>query len=255
KSYDPHADEDKLNRAYVFSMKAHGSQKRESGDSYFSHPLEVAGILTHYKLDDDTIITALLHDTVEDTLATTDELERQFGTEVARLVDGVTKLSRIELQSEVSRQAENFRKLLLAMSEDIRVLLVKLADRLHNMRTLRYIPDSERRRRIARETMDIYAPLAERIGMHDIKDELEDLAFAELNPDARESIVARLKFLREQGGDLVERIIKELTRILREDGLEAQITGREKQPYSIWRKMQKRNVAFEQLSDIMAFRM
>ena len=186
KSYDPHADEDKLNRAYVFSMKAHGSQKRESGDSYFSHPLEVAGILTRYKLDDDTIVTALLHDTVEDTLATLPDIERRFGSEVARLVDGVTKLSRIELQSEASRQAENFRKLLLAMSEDIRVLLVKLADRLHNMRTLRYLPDSERRRRIARETMDIYAPLAERIGMHDIKDELEDLAFAELNPDARE---------------------------------------------------------------------
>ncbi|MGO8865957.1 MAG: RelA/SpoT family protein [Alphaproteobacteria bacterium] len=255
KSYDPHADEDKLNRAYVFSMKAHGSQKRESGDSYFSHPLEVAGILTRYKLDDDTIVTALLHDTVEDTLATLPDIERRFGPEIARLVDGVTKLSRIELQSEASRQAENFRKLLLAMSEDIRVLLVKLADRLHNMRTLRFIPDSERRRRIARETMDIYAPLAERIGMHDIKDELEDLAFAELNPDARESIVARLKFLREQGGDLVERIIMELTRILREEGLVAQITGREKQPYSIWRKMQKRNVAFEQLSDIMAFRM
>ena len=169
RSYDPHADEDKLNRAYVFSMKAHGSQKRESGDPYFSHPLEVAGILTHYKLDDDTIVTALLHDTVEDTLATPDELERHFGAEVARLVDGVTKLSRIELQSEVSRQAENFRKLLLAMSEDIRVLLVKLADRLHNMRTLKFIRDAERRRRIARETMDIYAPLAVRIGMHEIK--------------------------------------------------------------------------------------
>jgi len=255
KAYDPHADEDKLNRAYVFSMKAHGSQTRESGDSYFSHPLEVAGILTRYKLDDDTIVTALLHDTVEDTLATLEEIEHLFGPEVARLVDGVTKLSRIELQSEASRQAENFRKLLLAMSEDIRVLLVKLADRLHNMRTLRYIRESDRRRRIARETMEIYAPLAERIGMHDIKDELEDLAFAELNPDARESIVTRLTFLREQGGGLVGRIINELTAKLREDGLEAKITGREKQPYSIWRKMQKRNVAFEQLSDIMAFRM
>jgi guanosine-3',5'-bis(diphosphate) 3'-pyrophosphohydrolase len=254
RSYDPHADEDKLNRAYVFSMKAHGSQKRESGDPYFSHPLEVAGILTRYKLDDDTIVTALLHDTVEDTLATLDDIERRFGPEVARLVDGVTKLSRIELQSEASRQAENFRKLVLAMSEDIRVLLVKLADRLHNMRTLHFIPSAERRRRIARETMDIYAPLAERIGMHDIKDELEDLAFAEINPDARESIIARLKFLRERGGDLVSRIIQELKRILKEEGVEAQISGREKQPYSIWRKMQKRNVAFEQLSDIMAFR-
>ncbi|MFI4987126.1 MAG: RelA/SpoT family protein [Alphaproteobacteria bacterium] len=255
KSYDPHADEDKLNRAYVFSMKAHGSQTRESGDSYFSHPLEVAGILTRYKLDDDTIVTALLHDTVEDTLATLDDIERRFGGEVARLVDGVTKLSRIELQqSEATRQAENFRKLVLAMSEDIRVLLVKLADRLHNMRTLRFIKDSERRRRIARETMDIYAPLAERIGMHDLKDELEDLAFAELNPDAHESIMQRLRFLREQGGGLADRIVKELTRILGEENLGAQISGREKQPYSIWRKMQKRNVAFEQLSDIMAFR-
>jgi len=255
KAYDPHADEDKLNRAYVFSMKAHGSQTRESGDAYFSHPLEVAGILTRYKLDDDTIVTALLHDTVEDTLTTLPEIERQFGQEVARLVDGVTKLSRIELQSEASRQAENFRKLLLAMSEDIRVLLVKLADRLHNMRTLRFIQQSERRRRIARETMDIYAPLAERIGMHDMKDELEDLAFAELNPDARESIVTRLVYLRDQGGGLVRRIIEELTLKLKEEGLEAKISGREKQPYSIWRKMQKRNVAFEQLSDIMAFRM
>jgi GTP pyrophosphokinase len=254
RSYDPHADEDKLNRAYVFSMKAHGSQKRESGDPYFSHPLEVAGILTRYKLDDDTIVTALLHDTVEDTLATFEDIERRFGPEVARLVDGVTKLSRIELQSEASRQAENFRKLVLAMSEDIRVLLVKLADRLHNMRTLRFLDNSERRRRIARETMDIYAPLAERIGMHDMKDELEDLAFAELNPDARESIVARLKFLREQGGGVVGRIIDELNRILKQDGINANISGREKQPYSIWRKMQRRNVAFEQLSDIMAFR-
>jgi len=254
RAYDPDADEDKLNRAYVFSMKAHGSQKRESGDPYFSHPLEVAGILTRYKLDSDTIVTALLHDTVEDTLATLEDIERRFGHEVARLVDGVTKLSRIELQSEASRQAENFRKLLLAMSEDIRVLLVKLADRLHNMRTLRYINDPERRRRIARETMEIYAPLAERIGMHDIKDELEDLAFSELNPDARESIIARLKFLREQGGDLVSRIMAELRRILHDEGIEAQISGREKQPYSIWRKMQRRNVAFEQLSDIMAFR-
>ena len=254
RAYDADADEDKLNRAYVYSMKAHGSQKRESGDPYISHPLEVAGILTRYKLDEDTIVTALLHDTVEDTLATLDDIEHHFGPEVARLVDGVTKLSRIELQSEESRQAENFRKLLLAMSEDIRVLLVKLADRLHNMRTLKYIKDPERRRRIARETMEIYAPLAERIGMHDLKDELEDLAFAELNPDARESIIARLKFLREQGGGLVARIIAELKRVLADEGIAAQVSGREKQPYSIWRKMQKRNVAFEQLSDIMAFR-
>ena len=170
RAYDPAADEDALNRAYVFSMKAHGTQKRASGDPYFSHPLEVAGILTGMRLDTATIVTALLHDTVEDTLATREEIERLFGGEIGRLVDGVTKLSRIELQSDLTKQAENFRKFLLAMSEDIRVLLVKLADRLHNMRTLHYINDPEKRRGIARETMEIYAPLAERIGMREFKD-------------------------------------------------------------------------------------
>src|SRR5215510_3560901 len=176
KSYDPHADEGSLNRAYVFSMKAHGAQLRASGDPYFSHPIEVAGILSQMKLDSASIITGLLHDTVEDTVATLDDIERLFGREITRLVDGVTKLSRIELQSDQTKQAENFRKLVLAMSEDIRVLLVKLADRLHNMQTLRFIKSEEKRRRIARETMDIYAPLAERIGMHRMKDQLEDLA-------------------------------------------------------------------------------
>src|SRR5579883_2552651 len=236
KSYDPAADEDALNRAYVFTVKAHGSQKRASGDPYFSHPVEVAGILAGMRLDSASIITGLLHDTVEDTLATLDEIERVFGAEIARLVDGVTKLSRVELQSGQTKQAENFRKLVLAMSEDIRVLLVKLADRLHNMRTLRFIKDADKRRRIARETMDIYAQLAERIGMHEMKDELEDLAFTELYPDARGSIIARLAFLREEGG------------------IDAQVSGREKSPYSVWRKMQRKDVGFEQLSDIMAFR-
>ncbi|HVO17220.1 MAG TPA: HD domain-containing protein, partial [Alphaproteobacteria bacterium] len=254
KAYDAGADEDALNRAYVFSMKAHGSQKRESGDPYFSHPLEVAGILTRYRLDGDTIVTALLHDTVEDTLATLDDIETMFGKNIARLVDGVTKLSRLELQSSSTSQAENFRKLLLAMSEDIRVLLVKLADRLHNMRTLSAIKSDEKRVRIARETMEIYAPLAERIGMHDIQVELEDLAFAELNPDARESVLARLKFLRERGGNVVERIIAELKSKLAAEGINADVSGREKTPYSIWRKMQRKSVGFEQLSDIMAFR-
>jgi len=255
KAFDPNADEDALNRAYVFSMKMHGAQKRASGDPYFSHPLEVAGILTQYKLDGASIVTALLHDTVEDTLTTVGEIERLFGPEIARLVDGVTKLSRLELQSDHTKQAENFRKLVIAMSEDIRVLLVKLADRLHNMRTLRFIESPEKRLRIARETMDIYAPLAERIGMRAIQEELEDLAFAELHPDARASIVARLKFLREKGGDVVTRITDQLKRVLAEDGLaEAWVSGREKAPYSIWRKMQRKNVGFEQLSDIMAFR-
>jgi len=254
KAYDPSADEDALNRAYVFSMKAHGSQKRASGDPYFSHTVEVAGILSGMKLDAASIITGLLHDTVEDTLATLEEIEQRFGPDIARLVDGVTKLSRIELQSDQTKQAENFRKLVLAMSEDIRVLLVKLADRLHNMRTLHFIKDAEKRRRIARETMEIYAPLAERIGMNEMKDELEDLAFAELNPEARESLKTRLGFLREKGGGLVGRIIEELKETLKESGVDAQVSGREKTTYSVWRKMQKKNVGFEQLSDIMAFR-
>ena len=180
KSYDEGADEDALNRAYVFSMKAHGSQRRASGDPFFSHPLEVAGILTEIKLDSASIITALLHDTVEDTVATLDEIRKLFGSEVAQLVDGVTKLSQLELQSADTHQAENFRKLLLATSRDIRVLLVKLADRLHNMRTLSYIKNAEKRAHIARETLEIYAPLAERIGMQRMKDELEDFAFGEL---------------------------------------------------------------------------
>src|ERR671929_1049014 len=216
KSYDPKADEAALNRAYVYSMKAHGSQLRASGDPYFSHPVEVAGLLAQMKLDTASIITGLLHDTVEDTVATLDDIERLFGPEIARLVDGVTKLSRIELQSDQTKQAENFRKLVLAMSEDIRVLLVKLADRLHNMRTLHFIKNDDKRRRIARETMDIYAPLAERLGMHQYMREMQLLAFRQLHPDARTSIVARLGFLRERGGDLVSRIVAEMTETLKE---------------------------------------
>jgi len=253
-SYDPQADEDALNRAYVYAMKMHGSQLRASGDPYFSHPIEVAGILTNYKLDCASIITALLHDTIEDTAATMADIEKMFGPDIARMVDGVTKLSRIELQSDHSKQAENFRKLVLAMSEDIRVLLVKLADRTHNMRTLHYIRNPDKRKRIALETMEIYAPLAERIGMSEVKSELEDLAFAELHGDVRDSIVARLNYLREQGGGLIDRILTQLNEIMGENGVEAEVAGREKSPFSIWRKMQMKNVAFEQLSDIMAFR-
>jgi GTP diphosphokinase / guanosine-3',5'-bis(diphosphate) 3'-diphosphatase len=254
RSYDPGADEEALNRAYVFAMKAHGSQARASGDPYFSHPLGVAEILARMRLDTASIVTGLLHDTVEDTDATLEDIRQKFGPEVSRLVDGVTKLSRIELQSDKTKHAENFRKLVLAMSEDIRVLLVKLADRLHNMETLRFIKDPEKRRRIASETMDIYGPLAERMGMHAMKDELEDLAFAELHHEARESIVHRLKFLHEQGGDIIQRITDELKRVLAEAGVEAWVSGREKSPYSIWRKMQKKNVGFEQLADVSALR-
>ncbi len=254
KAYDPDADEDLINRAYVFSMKAHGSQRRASGDAYFLHPLEVAGILADMKLDTGSIVTGLLHDTVEDTVATLEDIEEKFGQEISTLVDGVTKLSKLELQSDTSKQAENFRKLVVAMSRDIRVLLVKLCDRLHNMRTLDAIRNEDKRRRIARETLEIYAPLAERIGMHEMKDELEDLAFTHLNPDARDSIVRRLAQLKEEGGDLIARVMRELTEILTEGGVDATVTGREKRPYSIWRKMQRKNMAFEQLLDIMALR-
>jgi GTP diphosphokinase / guanosine-3',5'-bis(diphosphate) 3'-diphosphatase len=253
-SYDPDADEDMLNRAYVYGLKKHGTQVRASGDPYFSHPVEVAGILAEMKLDTASIVTGLLHDTIEDTDATRDEIARLFGESVARLVDGVTKLSRLEVQSESTKEAENLRKLVLAMSSDIRVLLVKLADRLHNMRTLHHIKDPARRRRIALETMDLYAPLASRIGMEKVKRELEELAFAELNPDGRASVLARQDYLRERGERLVPEIEAELIKTLKEGGLTAQVSGREKTPYSIWRKMQNKNVSFEQLADIMAFR-
>ena len=254
KSYDKAADEDLLNRAYVFAMQAHGTQKRASGIPYFTHPLEVAGILTRYRLDSSTIATALLHDTIEDTDATADEIRRLFGVEIARLVDGVTKLTRIELQSERTKQAENFRKLVMAMSDDIRVLLVKLADRLHNMRTLGAIPKADRRRRIALETLEIYAPLAHRIGMSEVKEELEELAFAEVNPEAYNSISARLKWLREQSGDITTSILKELRGKMDAADVRGAVVGREKTPYSIWQKMQQKSVAFEQMTDVTAFR-
>ncbi len=263
KAYDPEADEDLLNRAYVFSMKAHGSQLRASGDPYFCHPIEVAGILTELKLDDETIVTGILHDTIEDTVATQEQIDRLFGPSVGRLVDGVTKLSRIEAQTDSERQAENLRKFLLAMSNDIRVLLVKLADRLHNMRTLHHIKNESKRRRIARETMDIYAPLAERIGMYGFMDELSELAFMHLEPEAHASISARLARLRESAGATprpgktstdLDHVAEAIRSLLADRGIEAQVTGREKRPYSIWRKMQGRGLDFEQLSDIIAFR-
>ena len=253
KSYDPYADEDALNRAYVFALKKHGSQLRTSGDPYYSHPIEVAGILTKFKLDCASIVAALLHDTVEDTDTTLDEIKELFGDQVAQLVDGLTKLAMIEHKSGSSKQAENFRKLLLAMSEDIRVLLIKLADRLHNMRTLHFCPP-EKRARIAKETLDIYAPLAERIGMQEVKEEMDEIAFAELYKEAHDSIVARLNFLREQGSNIVPKIIRQLEKDMADNGIKCTISGREKSPYSIWRKMQLKNASFEQLADIMAFR-
>ena len=254
KDYDPDADEALLNRAYVYSVQKHGTQKRASGDPYFSHPIEVAGLMTDLKLDQETIVTALLHDTVEDTLATIEDIEKNFGDEVARLVDGVTKLSKIETLTENERAAENLRKFFLAMSEDLRVLLVKLADRLHNMRTLHFIRSEDKRRRIARETMDIYAPLAERVGMYEYMREMQLLAFEQLEPEAYATITGRLAQIRSQEGGQVDAIALAIKQALAEAGLKVEVSGREKHPYSIWRKMAERHVNFEQITDIMAFR-
>ncbi len=254
KAYDPDADEDLLNRAYVFSVKAHGSQLRASGDPYFSHPVEVAGILTDLHLDDETIACGILHDTLEDTVATAADIERLFGSNVLRLVDGVTKLSRIEAQTETERAAENLRKFLIAMSGDIRVLLVKLADRLHNMRTLHFIKSADKRQRIARETMDIYAPLAGRIGMYEFMEEMQELAFRELQPEAHATIVERLADLRADGEDMVSTVTADIRATLAARGIKAEVAGREKRPYSIWRKLQRPHTAFEKLADVIAFR-
>jgi len=254
KIYIPDLDPGAVVSAFDFAKKMHEGQTRSSGEPYYTHPVEVASILASMKMDIGTIITAILHDTLEDTDATYEQLSKMFGKDIADLVNGVSKLTRIESQTVEGKQAENFRKLLLAMSEDIRVLIVKLADRLHNMRTLDGISKPEKRRRIALETLEIYSPLAERIGVHKIKEELEDRAFAEIQPEARESIANRLSFLRQEGSSVVDHILDELNGLMSESGIEADITGREKTRYSIWKKMQRKNVAFEQLSDIMAFR-
>ena len=254
KDSNPAMDLHPIEDAIAYGKKMHEGQTRSSGEPYYTHPVAVADILAGMNMDSGTIITAILHDTLEDTEASYDDLSEKFGREIADLVNGVSKLTRIESQTIEGKQAENFRKLLLAMSEDIRVLLVKLADRLHNMRTIEGIKKPEKRRRIALETLEIYAPLAERVGVHKIKEELEDRAFAVLQPEARESIVNRLSFLRQEGEALVDNIIDELQTLLHKHKINAQITGREKTRYSIWKKMQRKNVAFEQLSDIMAFR-
>ena len=252
--YEPLANEDLLNRAYVFATQKHGDQKRASGDPYFSHPVEVAGILTNLRLDTSSIITALLHDTIEDTDATFGEIERLFGREIADMVNGVTKMSLLELSSADAAQAENFRKLLVATASDIRILLVKLADRLHNMRTLHYIKADEKRRRIAQETMDIYAPLAGRVGIQSFREELEDLSFAEINPQARQLVVDRLDELKSESGDMLEQIAYTFSSLIAEHGVTAQVYGRQKRPFSIWRKMQNKSISLEQLSDIFGYR-
>jgi GTP pyrophosphokinase len=255
RAYAPNAEISLVDEAYAVAFQAHGTQQRDNGDPYITHPLAVADILAGYRLDVPSICTALLHDTVEDTGTTLVQIERQFGGTIAGLVDGVTKLTRLELQSDRTKQAENFRKLVLAMSRDIRVLLVKLADRLHNMRTLQFVVNPARQQRIARETMDIYAPLAARIGMDAMKTELQTRSFAILDPEAYNSIQARLNYLRGQGADVIEEVRQELAQVCRDSGVEVlEVSGREKSAFSIWEKMQRRNIAFEQLSDIMAFR-
>ncbi|MGF9762864.1 bifunctional (p)ppGpp synthetase/guanosine-3',5'-bis(diphosphate) 3'-pyrophosphohydrolase [Microvirga sp. 0TCS3.31] len=253
KRYNPSADEALLNRAYVYAMMAHGTQKRASGDLFFGHPLEVAAILTDLKLDDATIAAAVLHDTVEDTQATLEEINKTFGPQIGALVDGLTKIKRLDLVSKRAAQGENFRKLLLAVADDVRVLLVKLADRLHNMRTLQFMP-AEKRKRIAEETLDIYAPLAGRMGIQEMREELEELSFQNLDPEAYEAIRRHLGELSAKSEKLVEEIERTLTTKLRAQGIEAVVSGRQKRPYSIWRKMERKSVSFEQLSDIFAFR-
>ncbi|MBL4646411.1 MAG: bifunctional (p)ppGpp synthetase/guanosine-3',5'-bis(diphosphate) 3'-pyrophosphohydrolase [Rhizobiales bacterium] len=256
--YNPDADETLLNKAYIYAMQKHGQQKRASGDPYFSHPLEVAAILTELHMDDATIAVALLHDTIEDTDATRAEIDGLFGPEIGQLVDGLTKIALLNLDSrqEVSKkakQAENLRKLLLAISDDVRVLLVKLADRLHNMRTLGHMAD-DKRKRIGQETLDIYAPLAGRMGMQDMREELEDLAFANVNPEAHRNISERLKELSDENDAIRSQIELELRERLDKAGITAQVTSRKKKPYSVFRKLEQKSISFEQLSDLLAFR-
>jgi len=254
KSYNRFLNIETVNKAYSFALEAHQNQKRDEGVPYIIHPVAVAKILTELKLDSATITTGLLHDTIEDTKVTYESVKKEFGEEVANLVDGVTKISALENRASEDSKAENFRKLILATSKDIRVLLVKLADRLHNMRTIQFVKDKEKKIRKAKETMEIYAPLAERMGMNTIRDELEDLSFSVLNKPARDLIIQRLQFIKNNKDDTFKSISTELIDLLNKNGVEATINGREKTPFSIWRKIQNKKVSLEQLTDIIGFR-
>ena len=254
KSYNKFLNSKSLNKAYNFALDAHQNQKRDEGVPYIIHPVAVANILTELKLDSATITTGLLHDTIEDTNVTYDKVKEEFGEEVANLVDGVTKISALEDRASDNSKAENFRKLILATSKDIRVLLVKLADRLHNMRTINFVKDKDKIIRKAKETMEIYAPLADRMGMNKIRDELEDLSFSVLNKPARDLIIDRLKFIKNNREDNFKNIAAELIDLLKSHGIYATITGREKTPFSIWRKIQNKKISLEQLTDIIGFR-
>ncbi|MBO6055736.1 MAG: bifunctional (p)ppGpp synthetase/guanosine-3',5'-bis(diphosphate) 3'-pyrophosphohydrolase [Alphaproteobacteria bacterium] len=253
-TYDPDANGDLIRKAYIFAMESHGMQKRASGSPYFYHPAEVARILGELHMDVATVVTGLLHDVIEDTNVSFEEIGEIFGTEIAFLIEGVTKLSKISYTSSQVRQTENFRKFLMAITQDIRVLVVKLVDRLHNMRTLNYIPSSDKRKRIALESLEIYAPLAERVGMNVIKDEIEDIAFFNLHPNEYRIITQKLDLIRSQDEHFVENTILALRKVFSDSGIHATITGREKTAYSIWKKMQKQNVNLEQIHDIIAFR-
>jgi len=254
KQYNPKVNESLIQKAYLLSKDAHGNQKRHSGELYFSHPLAVAEILIDLKLDQDSIITALLHDIVEDTEVSIEDIEKIFGNEISKLVDGVTKLSKIESWQANERMAENFRKLTIAMSEDIRVLIIKLADRLHNMRTLSYLPSKEKKIKKAKESLEIYAPLAGRIGLNKIKDELQDLSFAIVNHEDRNNIIEKLKEIKEKNKNIIDLILKEISELFKKENFDCEISGREKKPYSIWIKMKSKNISFYNLHDIMAFR-
>ena len=254
KSYNKFLNSESLNKAYNFALEAHQNQKRDEGVPYIIHPVAVAKILTELKLDSATITTGLLHDTIEDTNVTYDTVKKEFGEEVANLVEGVTKISALEDKASSDSKAENFRKLILATSKDIRVLLVKLADRLHNMRTIQFVKDKEKIIRKAKETMEIYAPLADRMGMNRIRDELEDLSFSVLNKPARDLILERLNFIKNNRDDTFKSISLEFIDLLKENGVTAIITGREKTPFSIWRKIQNKKISLEQLTDIIGFR-
>ena len=251
--YNPATNKDLINRAFVIAEIAHQNQKRRSGDPYISHPLEVAKILTEYRLDDSTIITALLHDTIEDTKLTLKEVRSEFGEEIASLVDGLTKIGKLDLFTKEAEQAENFRKLILAMSNDVRVLIVKLADRLHNMRTINFLPD-EKQQIIAKETIEVYAPLSGRLGIHSLKEELEELAFNVINPKARKIILDKLLSISSDSGELIEGIKADLSKEIKKNKINFTIEGREKKPFSIWRKMNRKSISLEQLSDIYGFR-
>ena len=254
KSYNKFLNSESLNKAYNFALEAHHNQKREEGVPYIIHPVAVAKILTELKLDSATITTGLLHDTIEDTNVTYETVKKEFGEEVANLVEGVTKISALEDKASEDSKAENFRKLILATSKDIRVLLVKLADRLHNMRTIQFVKNKEKIIRKAKETMEIYAPLADRMGMNRIRDELEDLSFSVLNKPARDLILERLNFIKNNRDDTFKIISFDLIELLKKNGVTATITGREKTPFSIWRKIQNKKISLEQLTDIIGFR-